>query len=423
MIPGLEVPFFLRRHFSSGRSWFGAAVIGALVYLSVTAFSPYRDDNLQRVTANVFVAAAVLMLSPLLRGCAGVRVPPRRRWLLLALAGSALVSTVLAPRWPAAWDRLQLYFGIALLGLAVYLLHRDDDHPTILPYLMAISIAHAFVLIEIVFWIAQLHTGEATLARRMPYHGNVRHFGYLGYLGAAAGAALVMVSRNLLASALLLCASALFGIVQLGSRGALLAWALFAAAGALISPRRLRFLGLALCAAALAFGLVRALDLHGLPANGDLLTRATSGETFRTRDRLALWEDALHGVAERPLFGWGPEGHAASKCCAGRGLYIGGTVQPHNLILQLLLEFGLVGTVLLGALAADILLRHAQAPGWRGAILESPDLQALAAILAGFTAFGMIDGLFYYPVPLIHFATLTGLLLAYTRHRPSKPAR
>ena len=135
------------------RAWVGAGVLGTLAYLSIVGFTLDSSEYFARVTARIFVAAASLMLVVLAEGQRGLSIDKRQRLLLMALVASTVASTLLAPRWVQAWDRLQLYYGLALLGFSVYMLHREDDRPAVAPYLWAIAIVHACVLIEVVFWL------------------------------------------------------------------------------------------------------------------------------------------------------------------------------------------------------------------------------------------------------------------------------
>lgn len=389
-------------------------MFGALSYWSITGFAHHRDDNVQRVLGHVLLAAVTLLLVPLFGGADRPRVPPRLQGWMLAAAASALLSTLLAPRSPMAWDRLQLYYTMALWGLAVYLLHRDDQRAAAAPYLLAMALVHAVVLIEVVFWMFQVQGGETSFARRMPYHANVRHFGYLGYLAAASAASLCLLWRGPSLSWLLLCAAALFGIVQLGSRGALLGWLVFLAIGAMLSRQRVRLLVVGLGATLLAVGATWALAEWHLLGNDSLVSRAQQGGLTGATGRLQLWSDVVRAIAERPVFGYGPDGHRVLDCCGTYGPYIAKTSQPHNVVLQLLEEFGLAGTLLLAALGVQ--MARLQAGGaWLARARERADLAALMAMLGGGVAFGLVDGPFYYPVPLMMLTAVAALSMAAGR--------
>lgn len=414
----------LGRRIPAPRAWAGALLFGTLAYLCITSFTPQSAEyGTQRILSQVFTAAATLMLLTLLAGMPKPDVALRTRWIVAAALLAMLASTFTAPRWPMALDRLQLYYGIALFGGAVYLWHRGREGAAAGPYLLAIGVVHALVLMDIVFWLLMVHGGDTTLAHRMPHHGNVRHFGYLGFLGASAGAALVLLSRRLAVTGIVLCAAALFGVIQLGSRGAFLAWIVFVGATLVLGKGRIRFMVGCVLALALALAAVYGLQAANLLSAESLMTRAQQGEMARISDRWALWFDVLKAIATHPWFGWGPDGHLASACCSGRGLYLPNTAQAHNVVLQLLEEFGVVGGVLLIALAFQLIRRWPNELGWWGLAHRQPEIRVLIAILTGYSAFGMVDGVFYYPVPLLHFAALSGLLFALAQNQPADQNR
>ncbi|MBR9846952.1 MAG: O-antigen ligase family protein [Algicola sp.] len=53
--------------------------------------------------------------------------------------------------------------------------------------------------------------------------------------------------------------------------------------------------------------------------------------------RFELWQESISLILQKPLFGYGPEAHAFETKI--------GFLQPHNALLQSLLEFGIVGTI------------------------------------------------------------------------------
>jgi O-antigen ligase len=337
-----------------------------------------------------------------------------RWWLVGAVVASMLVSTMASPRSFIAWQRLELYYAIMLLGLSVYLLHRNDLRSTAAPYWLAIALVQAAILAEVALWLLHLQGPASDVTHHVPYHANVRHFGYLGFLGAATGAALGARWPRAAVTGLLLCTAALIGIVQLGSRGALLSWVVFVLiAGCVVArPWRVRLLVVGLLATAFALAAAWWLAQSNLLGAGSLVERAQHGELSGASGRLALWSDVVSGIAKRPWWGYGPDGRSFLSCCGTYGPYVARTVQPHNVLLQLLEEFGLIGTLLMSALAIDVIRRTTSIRQWRTLMRNDSDAGLLLAILLGLLAFGLVDGPFYYPVPLLLAAVLAALLLA-----------
>lgn len=124
--------------------------------------------------------------------------------------------------------------------------------------------------------------------------------------------------------------------------------------------------------------------------------KALTGSSYYERlpissqHRVEIWRFALGKVAEKPLFGWGMNtarsipGHAELNEHGRTNM----PLHPHNSIMQLLLEQGIVG-LLLNVLAVALLLLHWQktvnAPGLR----EAAGAAVVAYIAIGFTAFGL----------------------------------
>jgi O-antigen ligase len=399
----------------SWASWLGAAIVGAATYATIRSFSPASADNLKvAVTHMALASATLMMLASLCRTTLPQwsRVP---RALVAAVTVAMLVSTMASPRPHVAWERLLLYYATVLLGGAVYVLHRDGRRTAAPAYWLAIGIVHAAVLAEILAVLAS--TSLVDVTHHVPYHANVRHFGYLGYLAAGSSLALSIHSPRLAATGLLLCTAAVYGIVQLGSRGALLGWAGFAATGTLLltSSQRWRFVIFAGACTVAAIGLVWIAGDLGLAAGSSLIERAGSGDLTSGTGRLSLWADVLRAIAKRPWWGYGPDGHGLLQCCGTYGPYVARTSQPHNVILQLLEEFGIVGGVLIAALLIVLVRRQVSSARWITLVRANTDAALLSAVLAGLFAFGMVDGPFYYPVPLMITAALAGVTMASIR--------
>ncbi|MFT5373682.1 MAG: tetratricopeptide (TPR) repeat protein [Candidatus Latescibacterota bacterium] len=134
--------------------------------------------------------------------------------------------------------------------------------------------------------------------------------------------------------------------------------------------------------------------------------------------RLMVWQMAWNGVRERPLLGWGQESfylvfqeYYDPAFFAKKEPWYD---RPHNTVLRLLLDAGLVGTSVYGALLVAIFLML-----WRGARDErfSP---WVALSLAGFFISYVAQGLFSYDTLhtyLPFFALLAYVEFAYSGSR------
>ncbi len=132
------------------------------------------------------------------------------------------------------------------------------------------------------------------------------------------------------------------------------------------------------------------------PAAFSLGQNALTGSSYYERlpvssqHRVEIWHFTLGKVAEKPLLGWGMNtarsipGHADFNEHGRTNM----PLHPHNSVMQVLLEQGIIG-LLLSVAAVALLLRRWQqavtAPGLR----EAAGASALAYIAIGFTAFGL----------------------------------
>lgn len=328
----------------------------------------------------------------------------------LAFAIVALLSVLASPGFTSALMRLELYYAIVVVGLAVGFALRHCSIGIGQIILFSIAVVHAgFLLIALQFAMAA--AGDADPLAAPPYFLNVRHFGYQGFFGASAAVAVTLVDKRLRASGVLLAIAALFGIIMFGSRGALSAWLLFVLAVIWLAPDRRAavVVNLLVITGALALAVVaERLDWMNTYSLLDR-TRIPTGDTISmlyVQDRMEIWRDSLVTIAQRPILGFGPNGYVLSGCCNRM------VAQPHNSILQLLLEFGVVGVAALAWAAISLF-----GPSIREIVLQTARLKrnplhaAALAILVGYAGFSLIDGLLYFPVPLINFALICAVFL------------
>lgn len=109
-----------------------------------------------------------------------------------------------------------------------------------------------------------------------------------------------------------------------------------------------------------------------------------------SQHRVEIWHFTLGKVAEKPLLGWGMNtarsipGHAELNEHGRTNM----PLHPHNSIMQLLLEQGIIG-LLLNVMAVALLLRHWQQVVTTPGLREAVGASIVAYIAIGFTAFGL----------------------------------
>lgn len=389
--------------------WAGPALFGALYYLSVTGYHPGDPGDYNRwVASGAMAVAAALMGRALSRG--ERLVPPDHiTSLLTAFVISAVLSVVASPQPTLASAAVYTYGSIVALGIGLYLLQRDARPGAGDGYLVVVPVVHLMLLIEVLLWLTWMRDENRIPGAALPNHANVRHFAYHGFVAAAFAAALFVRMPRLGVSAFVLTASALFGIVLTGSRGALYSWFVFVVVAGLLHPARARLV--AFCAAAIAAGSAAAwwvAQSQLLPARGNLFARLEGGAASAVylADRWVVWSDSVRAIVARPWFGFGPEGYVTSRCCSDD------FVQPHSFLLQLMLDFGVIGTFLLAALTWVLLRGFGSWAQWYRALRTDGEVSLPAAVLAAYFVYGLVDGMLYHAVPLLLLALLVALLLA-----------
>ena len=346
----------------------------------------------------------------------------RKAGSALVFAAIACLSVLASPGFFSALAQLELYFSVVAFGLAMGLALRHCWPGTGKVILFVICLVHAGFLL-IALQSAMNAVGDPEPVTTPPFFTNIRHFGYQGFFGASAAIALALVDERLRTAGVLLAMAALFGIIMFGGRGALLAWILFVVTALALVPNRRALLMISLLAIAGAFALAFAAEQQSWLNTISLLdrTRALTGDTLSAlyvQDRLQIWRDSLAAIVQRPVLGFGPSGYQISGCCNPF------VAQPHNSILQILLEFGVAGLVVLVWVATAILGSRVREIVVRTPRLErNPIDSASLAILAGFAGFSLIDGLLYFPIPLVNFAVVCAIFLTTTPEPSTNSAR
>ena len=120
-----------------------------------------------------------------------------------------------------------------------------------------------------------------------------------------------------------------------------------------------------------------------------------------------IWMDSLDDDCARPVLGFGPDGYQISGCCNRT------VAQPHNRDLEILLEFrrrrlaalAWTATALFGPRVREIAAQTTRKQ-------RDPIQAAALAIIVGVAAFSLIDGLLYFPVPLVNFALVCAIVFS-----------
>jgi O-antigen ligase len=181
-----------------------------------------------------------------------------------------------------------------------------------------------------------------------------------------------------------------------GARGALVALVAAYIVGAVLFPR-LR--GLRVWSGTIVASILGAFLAHlyaspfvWMMGMGRMLSGSSSGRTD-------LWQSTIETIAMRPLLGYG-EGQTSYVVPLGKEF---GVFHPHNILLQTLLAWGIVGTVLLVIIAAPMAVRMVRATRRVGGEFLPPFMAMLVLFL-----YSAIDGTLFHVLAVSLFATCAG---------------
>ncbi len=233
---------------------------------------------------------------------------------------------------------------------------------------------------------------------------NVRQIGFYGL--PVFGAALGLIAgggpdgRRIMPVILLI--AGIFLVCWSGGRAALAAAIVALLASlAIAEPRaRWRVIAMVVVAVAVVFPVVQALSFDPL-WGFDSLRRVVPEAGVRGMDeysssRLQLWRWTLQAIVAQPWLGHG-EGQFSTMIFARSGVFYN---HPHNVVLQILYEWGIPGLAAIAALVGRVL--------WPLRSLGRSACTANAPAACGFmglAAMSVLEGALYHPLPIL-FALL-----------------
>lgn len=384
-----------------------AAYCLVVVYAVITSFERPTTSYHAIISYDLIYWTALAAVGYLL--CVGKtfqwRIDQALPWI--ALATCMVVAGILSDNPVGVWTRMRLYFAIVMFGIVLRAWFGSAGNAIVPLVLSAIGIVHVAILILVMMAVPGANPASPHDQTWVPYHAHIRHVAYHGMIAACAGMTLGLLGGRLRSLGVLIAAVSLFGIAYFGARGALAGWLVFVLIILVLLPRRTMTLGLCAIVLVAAFSTASLVgrELAPAPFTGSVMQRSNSlNAVVDSTGRTRIWGDALGAVAKKPLFGYGPEGYLSSRCC------LQGTSQPHNTVVQILIEVGGFGLAVVCWLLWQTLGRDAlQYWRARGTVRIDPCRAMLFATMGGTIAFSLVDGLFYHVVPLTMFAIIAVL--------------
>lgn len=412
-------------------------LIAGLLCFQLTYWPIRWDFN----TKYAVLGFPLVLVVVLLAGTGNVRLCLSRRRVLLsacmAFFATALLSTVLSHHVVFSLWRWLAYLGYASVAVSICLLvfrglvSLDGILAVILAAALVMILAEVRVILDT--WAIYSHLAPGHIYYPA-YFNHIRNLAHVPTAGLAAASYFCWrqgASRWQRGLSWLLMAFFLTVLVWAAGRASAvivpMMWILVAL---LMRARPIAWLlGSSIGAVILAFALVIVSGNSQMLVNvqsrtvedfsdvgkviDDGVGRAPASGRLNTIDnigsgRLGLWREALDDIAERPVIGSGGGEFLHRHLTPDMRRPNQVPAHPHNWILRMLLEFGVVGTVLLlgvGAITAKITM-----DGYRRSA-HPQAIGALAALALTWLVYGLISGTLYYAWPIITFMFCIGALV------------
>jgi len=114
-------------------------------------------------------------------------------------------------------------------------------------------------------------------------------------------------------------------------------------------------------------------------------------------DRIDIWEATWESVKNNIFFGLGPQGYRLMT-------YHDQGVQPHNVFMQFLVEWGVVGTGLFLYLLTRTFIKGFKLHVLNGRETYNIFVISAGAVILSLSAHALIDGTYYHPQPSVYLA-------------------
>ena len=324
-----------------------------------------------------------------------------------------ILSTISAEKIVPAIVRQAEWFSHILFSFSLYILLSKIRYFNFFLFALVISGFLLFLSSLCLIWFNMPNPLLVNWVVSVPGFRNIRHFGYYNVVAIIFAAGLLLSYRSLLK---------IFGIIVMiigwififwsGSRSAFVSLIVSACVVKIFLYKKsysffkwfiiALFLGLILQQAIFpdlngSLGVKRWIDkFDGGIINTDI-NNISSG-------RMRIWKTTFIHIFEKPLLGFGPDGFIYLQPNPAPEL-----VHPHNLLLQLAIEWGVIGLVLfiiIGIYLIVISLKKINK--------ESSDNMNFARItglwlLLDYVVFGLIDGTFYHPFSLLFLAIASAM--------------
>ena len=119
--------------------------------------------------------------------------------------------------------------------------------------------------------------------------------------------------------------------------------------------------------------------------------------------RLRFWEDALIASFDRPIYGYGASAYSFLDLFGS-----GAIAHPHNALIQFILEYGYVGTIIFIVIGIKYCMQFLLI---KDQLNQDNNIYfSLIAFLIAFLFYGIFDGVLFHPLPVFYFCFVVALM-------------
>lgn len=387
-----------------------SALLFAVIFVPMLLTLRYSSIRTNEFTAYLQLAFALTLLPESLREFrASLNTSPVVRFaalcLLVSVVGWCLLFIPLVERSRTLVYAVQPLFLAAAIA---WFRRLQGDGLRTLFYFKLFSVLVALLIISHFLMTLPETVDKMVVKGSPPVYRHLRHLNY--DLAVVFSLGLLLLAAECRTSQVLqVVAYVVIGYFSIWSsgRGQFLSMAIFLSlivGFKVMNPR-----GTAMMRPLLAFVaggvLVFAVDATYLVFDTLRYSAALESVNRMSAGRLDIWEQSLRQLHESWVVGFGPDGFLYWWAAVSSA----NIVQPHNFVVQWLLEFGVIGAAGLMALLGKLLLLClGEMRNARGTTAPA----IVSALLVSLVIFALFDGNFYHGIPLAMFLLLAAYLVS-----------
>ena len=335
-----------------------------------------------------------------------VVLSPMGGTLFVAWLIASVMSISLSPHWLPALARQFEWICHILFAAAIWHFLRDNRTHVRWVIIFAITGVMAAVLIVFRAYVSDMNSGGVAAHEFLPLFQHIRPYGHYvlaGLLLSQLWAADPKVGHARLLVPLLAVCVFWGALIWTGGRAAVASALIGLAIIVGLSAER-RWILAGVNTIGLSIGsVISAVTSAGnadLGWSGVFVRMAANNLNGFTMGRLQAWKVAYAHFKDQPLFGFGPDAY----------MYVTPKIfdqHPHNVVLQFLMDYGVVGAGLFGLLMSILVVTMLRRAVEKRVDLRPERVVALSVLLA-FSTNALLSGTFYFATPLM----VTSLVLA-----------